>query len=75
MNEKANMDAIENQLQTILDKMKETWTELGYNEEEIALLEESWTLTVFKSKETFREDKKRSRELSKQANQLRLARK
>lgn len=75
MNEKANMDAIENQLQTILDKMKETWTELGYNEEEIALLEESWTLTVFKSKETFREDKKRSRELSKQANQLRSARK
>lgn len=75
MNEKANMDAIENQLQTILDKSKETWATMGYNEEEIALLEESWTLTAFKDKETYRADKKRARELSKQANQLRLARK
>lgn len=75
MNEKASMDAIENQLQTILDKMKETWSKLGYNEEEISLLEESWSLTAVKSKETYREDKKRSRELSKQASQLRSARK
>jgi hypothetical protein len=55
--------------------MKETWVGLGYNEEEISLLEESWSLTAVKSKETYREDKKRSRELSKQANQLRSARK
>lgn len=75
MNTRDAQDQIENQLQIILDRQKETWTELGYNEAEIALLEESWTLMAVKNKETYREDKKKSRELSKQANQLRLARK
>jgi hypothetical protein len=75
MNTRNAQDQIENQLQIILDRQKETWTELGYNEAEIALLEESWTLMAVKDKETYREDKKKSRELSKQANQLRLARK
>jgi hypothetical protein len=75
MNTRDAQDQIENQLQIILDRQKETWAELGYNEAEIALLEESWTLLAVKDKETYREDKKKSRELSKQANQLRLARK
>jgi len=75
MNMRNAQDQIENQLQIILDRQKETWTELGYNEAEIALLEESWTLMAVKDKETYREDKKKARELSKQANQLRLARK
>jgi hypothetical protein len=74
MNTRNAQDQIENQLQIILDRQKETWTELGYNEAEIALLEESWTLMAVKDKETYREDKKKSKELSKQANQLRLAR-
>jgi hypothetical protein len=73
-NTKAAMDQMENQLQVILDRQKETWTELGYNAEEILLLEESWSLMAVKSKDTYREDKKKSRELSAKANQLRLAR-
>jgi hypothetical protein len=73
-NTKAAMDQMENQLQIILDRQKETWTELGYNAEEILLLEESWSLMAVKNKETYREDKKKSRELSAKANQLRLAR-
>lgn len=73
-NTKAAMDQMENQLQIILDRQKETWTELGYNAEEILLLEESWSLMTVKNKETYREDKKKSRELSAKANQLRLAR-
>ena len=73
-NENAARDAAEHELQIRLDRQKELWTELGYNEVEIALLEESWVLMAVKSKDSYREDKKKSRELSKQANQLRSAR-
>jgi hypothetical protein len=73
-NTKNAMDQMENQLQIILDRQKELWTELGYNAEEILLLEESWSLMAVKNKETYREDKKKSRELSAKASQLRLAR-
>ena len=37
-NTKNAMDQMENQLQVILDRQKELWTELGYNAEEILLL-------------------------------------
>jgi len=73
-NTKNAMDQMENQLQIILDRQKELWAELGYNAEEILLLEESWSLMAVKNKETYREDKKKSRELSAKASQLRLAR-
>ena len=73
-NTKNAMDQMENQLQVILDRQKELWTELGYNAEEILLLEESWSLMAVKSKDSYREDKKKSRELSAKASQLRLAR-
>jgi hypothetical protein len=73
-NTKNAIDQMENQLQIILDRQKELWTELGYNAEEILLLEESWSLMAVKNKETYREDKKKSRELSAKASQLRLAR-
>jgi len=73
-NENAARDAAEHTLQIRLDRQKELWTELGYNAEEILLLEESWSLMAVKSKDSYREDKKKSRELSAKANQLRLAR-
>ena len=74
-NENAFRDAVEHQLQIKLDRQKETWSETGYNEAEIALLEESWILMASKNKDSYREDKKRSKELIKQVSQLRLARK
>ena len=73
-NENAARDAAEHALQIRLDRQKELWSELGYNEAEIALLEESWILVAVKNKDSYREDKKKSKELSKQASQLRLAR-
>jgi hypothetical protein len=57
-----------------LENMKISWTALGYNEAEIALLEESEVLTFVKDKDTYREDKKRSKQLSKQAAELKAAR-
>ena len=47
--------------------MKETWYDLGYNSEEIALLEEATIISFVKNKETYREDKKKARALTKQA--------
>jgi len=62
-------------LEAKLESMKETWTEQGYNSKEIVMLEEAWSLTVIKDKETYRADKKRARALSKEANSSLLARK
>lgn len=61
-------------LETILENCKATWRVSGYNDQEIALLEEAWSLTVIKDRETYRADKKRSRELTRQAEQLRVER-
>jgi len=71
-NEKKMHDDLENQLQTKLDNIKITWKEIGYNEKEIKMLEEAWTITSFKLKETYKEDKKKARGLMKEAqNSLR----
>ncbi len=74
-----NLDALDKTtavfLEAKLESMKETWTEQGYNSKEIVMLEEAWSLTVIKDKETYRADKKRARALSKEANSSLLARK
>ena len=71
-NEKRMNDDLENQLQVKLDAIKNTWKEIGYNEKEIKMLEEAWTITSFKLKETYKEDKKKARGLMKEAqNSLR----
>ena len=73
-----HMDVLEQRtaarLETILENCKANWRVSGYNDQEIALLEEAWSLTVIKDRETYRADKKRSRELTRQAEQLRAER-
>lgn len=66
-NVKRIMDDVENQLQSMLNSIKETWSEMGYNKEEIDMLAESWTLRTVKNKDTYREDKKNALALLKKA--------
>lgn len=74
-----HLDRIEQQqaiaLEAKLESVKETWTKIGYNAEEIALLEEAWSLNVIKDKETYRADRKKARQLQKEAQALMQARK
>ena len=66
-NEKRMNDDLENQLQVKLDAIKNTWKEIGYNEKEIKMLEDAWTIGAFKFKETYKEDKKKAKKLMKLA--------
>jgi len=74
--QKRTMDQIEEQLESKLKAMKETWSNMGYNTEEIALLEEAWSLTTVKDSDPAQRklDKKQSRQLTKQAQEMRKAR-
>ena len=63
-------DSISDQVQSVLDGLKETWSDMGYNAAEIKLLEESWVMTTIKDKETYRADKKEAKRLTKEANEL-----
>ena len=74
-NEKRRLDSIEEQLIVSLNKLKETWTASGYNAEEVAKLEEAWTLTAVKDRETYRADKKQANVLRKEAQQSLTSRK
>jgi len=58
-------DQIEEQLGAKLNSLKETWAEFGYNKAEIDLLEEAFTITAIKDKETYREDIKQARKIYK----------
>jgi len=49
-----------------LNASKSTWFGMGYNKEEIDMLEEAWSLTIIKDKESYRTDKKKAKELRKQ---------
>jgi hypothetical protein len=64
-----NLDNVESQLQVKLNALKETWASIGYNESEIAMLEEAWIQTAVKNKETYREDTKLARKLMKEAKE------
>lgn len=52
------------------ESMRNHLKESGYTEEQIELLQEAWALTVIKDPETYRADRKRARELRKQAYAL-----
>lgn len=76
--QEARLDAVEKanheRLEAALNNMKETWANQGYNETEIAQLEEAWAMTAVKDKETYQQDKKESRRLMKEARASLLAR-
>jgi len=69
--QQARLDAAEKaqaeRLEAVLERMKDTWSNIGYNKEEIAMLEEAWAMTIIKDKETYRADVKQSRKLMKEA--------
>ena len=60
-------DQIEEQLGSKLNSLKETWKGLNYSEKEIEMLEEAFTLTNIKNKET---TASRSQELPPQCTTL-----
>lgn len=62
-------DSISDQLQTKLNSLKETWKEIGYNDSEIKLLEEAWSLVTIKDKNTYRIDRKEAKKLRKEAQE------
>lgn len=67
-------DQIEEALQTRLNASKETWVELGYNEAEIKMLEEAFSLRNVKNRETFTADRKQAKRLEKEAYKLKSSR-
>lgn len=75
----ANLDFFDKQksenLETIIQNLKNTWSALGYNEAEINMLEEAWSLISVKNKETYREDKKQAKQLMSNAHSLMMSRK
>ena len=74
----ANVDRVDElnatRLEAVLQSCKSTWFGMGYNQEEVALLEEAWAMTAVKDKETYRADKKKARELQREAAALMAAR-
>jgi len=77
--QQARMDLFEKaqaeRLEAALKLMKETWSNAGYNKEEMLMLEEAWAMTAVKDKETYQADKRQSRKLMKEAANLLAARK
>ena len=55
--------------------MKETWYDLGYNTEEVKMLEEASAIRFTSTKESYRQDKKESLALTKKAAESRASRK
>lgn len=72
--QKRVMDSIEEQLETKLNSQKETWKEIGYNEAEIEMLTEASALLTVKDRENLRADKKKARQLMKDAKASLLSR-
>lgn len=64
-NDKVNHAMLEEKLES----MKETWTKIGYNAEEITKLEEAWSLSIIKDKETRKEDKKKIKQLQREVQE------
>lgn len=74
MQEKANAERLERKLEGYIDEngervngIKDTWRAVGYNDAEIEMLEEAWALSVIRDKETYREDKKKIKQLQRDA--------
>lgn len=53
--------------------LRNTWSDMGYNQEEVSKLEEAWLLTTIKS-ETYRADRRQAKQLRKEAQESRAAR-
>ena len=72
----ANVDAADKAKYGVLEdrqiKMTETWKGIGYNDEEIEMLKEAWSITAVGG--ATREDKKEKRELLKKAKASMLQR-
>ena len=47
--------------------LKDSWKKQGYNAEEINKLEEAWALGVIKDKENYRANRKKAKQLNKEA--------
>ena len=62
-------------LEARLEDMKTTWKSIGYNKSEINKLEEAWSLSVVKDKESMKEDKKAIKKLRKEVKESFLSRK
>ena len=67
----ANVDRVEElnaaRLEAVLQNCKSTWFGMGYIQEEVDMLEEAWALTTVKDRDTYKADKKKARELQRQA--------
>ena len=68
-NVRRNLDATENALQSKANDLKKTWAAIGYNDAEIAMLEEAFFTLTIKNPESRREDKKTARKLMKEARE------
>jgi len=68
-----NLDAMDKVNHAVLEdklkSMKETWNSMGYNKSEINKLEEAWSLSVVKDKESIKEDKKAIKKLQKEVKE------
>lgn len=67
-------DSIENQIQSKLNNLKDTWKQFGYDESEIKMLEEAWLLTAIKNIVTYQEDKRSANRLQQEAGKSLSAR-
>jgi len=65
----ANDKVNHSMLEAKLESMKETWKSIGYNKSEIDKLEEAWSLTVVKDKESRKEDKKKVKKLQREVQE------
>ena len=68
-----NLDAMDRvnhaALEDKLKSMKEAWGSMGYNKSEIDKLEEAWSLSVVKDKESIKEDKKAIKKLQREVQE------
>lgn len=68
-----NLDAMDkvnhSMLEAKLESMKTTWKSMGYNKSEIDKLEEAWSLSAVKDKESRKEDKKAIKKLQKEVRE------
>lgn len=81
MQEKVNHQRLERILEGYTNEdgekipgLKDDWLAKGYNQKEIDMLEEAWSLSVIKDKTTYQADKKKRRALEKEAKASRAAR-
>jgi hypothetical protein len=65
----ANDKVNHSMLEAKLESMKETWKSIGYNKSEIDKLEEAWSLSTIKDKETRKEDKKTIKKLQREVQE------